>query len=68
VSSFPDGVPLTSQLPKDERSFPAKRIVGWNRFLDLPQPTEYEELGLKSTYKTTHDHRAGSISRSGLLT
>ncbi len=38
-------------------SFPTKRIVGWDRFLDLPKPEEHRELGLKYTY----DHKAGTV-------
>jgi uncharacterized protein YwqG len=37
--------------------FPAKRIVGWSRFIDLPSPQEHDELGL--TYK--YDFDAGTL-------
>lgn len=30
--------------------FPARRIVGWRPFLDLPDPEEHEELGLNYEY------------------
>lgn len=45
-AASPQGVP-----------FPAKRIVGWDRFLDLPKPEEHRELGLAYTY----DHKVGTV-------
>jgi hypothetical protein len=36
---------------------PARRIVGWTRFNDLPMPCEHDELGLKYTY----DFDAGTL-------
>jgi len=38
-------------------TFPPMRIVGWERFLDLPKPEEHRELGLKYTY----DFKAGTV-------
>ena len=37
--------------------FPTRSIVGWTRFDDRPDPGEFEELGLNSTY----DFDAGTI-------
>jgi uncharacterized protein YwqG len=39
-----------------EGSFPARRIVTWSRFTDLPELAEHEELGLMYTY----NHKAGT--------
>lgn len=39
-----------SCLLKETNCFPSKRIVGWERFIDLPNPNEHEELGLKYTF------------------
>ena len=36
-------------------AFPAKRVVGWSRFSDLPSIAEHEALGLDSTF----DHSTG---------
>jgi uncharacterized protein YwqG len=44
---------LSSQVtfaPRQDGYFPAKRIVGWTRFTDLPMPCEHDELGLTYTY------------------
>jgi hypothetical protein len=46
----PSGPGLKISLPRQDRCFPAKRVVGWTRFIDLPMPSEHEELGLKYTY------------------
>jgi Domain of unknown function (DUF1963) len=40
-----------------ESGYPAKRIVGWEVFLDLPTPSEHDELGLVYTY----DFQAGRV-------
>ncbi len=48
--------PLSSHSQQD-RQFPAKKIVGWSRFTDLPNPCEHDELGL--TYK--YDFALGSL-------
>jgi uncharacterized protein YwqG len=53
----PTGLGLMASVPQQESFFPAKRIVGWTRFLDLPKPSEHEELGLKYTY----DFDAGTL-------
>jgi uncharacterized protein YwqG len=51
----PTGPGQETSLPKSV--YPAKRIVGWERFIDLPKPTEHEELGLKYLY----NHKAGTV-------
>jgi hypothetical protein len=53
----PSGPSLKTSVPREMSHFPAKRIVGWERFLDLPDPDEHEELGLKYVY----DHKAGTV-------
>jgi uncharacterized protein YwqG len=53
----PSGLCLNTPAPRQEGHFPTKRIVGWERFLDLPDPEEHEELGLKYTY----DFDAGTL-------
>src|SRR5207302_1576252 len=53
----PKGAVPQAALPDQENYFPAKRIVGWNRFLDLPSPCEHDERGLKYTY----DFDAGTL-------
>ena len=42
------GTPLPAQHATSR--FPAKRIVGWRRFLDVPHNADHEELGLKYIY------------------
>ncbi len=37
-------------VPEVAGYFPAKRVVGWDRFLDVPMPCEHEELGLTYSY------------------
>jgi hypothetical protein len=44
-------------MPEQESYYPAKRIVGWTRFFDLPTPCEHDKLGLKYTY----DFDAGTL-------
>jgi uncharacterized protein YwqG len=44
-------------VPEQESLFPPKRIVGWDRFIDLPKPSEHQELGLKYVY----DHKADTV-------
>jgi uncharacterized protein YwqG len=46
----PNGPGLKTPMPQRGGSFPGRRIVGWTRFLDLPKPSEHEELGLKYVY------------------
>ncbi len=53
----PIGPGLKASRPPQHSSFSAKRIVGWTRFLDVPKPSEHEELGL--TY--TCDFKAGTV-------
>jgi uncharacterized protein YwqG len=48
---------LMTSAPRRERHLPAKQIVGWTRFTDLPTPCEHDELGLKTTY----DFEAGTL-------
>jgi uncharacterized protein YwqG len=45
--------PTAPSPPRDESGLHAKRIVGWERFLDLPKPSEHRELGLSYTYNHT---------------
>jgi uncharacterized protein YwqG len=47
----PAGDSLNTSVPEQEARFPAKRIVGWTEFIDLPMPCEHDELGLKYTYE-----------------
>jgi uncharacterized protein YwqG len=54
---WPNGPTLKTPVPLQGGSFPARRIVGWKRFIDLPKPSEHEELGLKYVY----DHKAGTV-------
>jgi uncharacterized protein YwqG len=42
--------PSDSASPPPDDSFPARRIVRWERLDDLPDPQEHDELGLKYTY------------------
>jgi uncharacterized protein YwqG len=53
----PTGPGLKAEVPQPPGDFPAKRIVDWERCLDLPSPVEHEELGLKYTY----DFGAGTL-------
>jgi uncharacterized protein YwqG len=53
----PQGTGLTSDIPDQKGYFPAKRITGWTRFIDLPKPCEHEELGLRYTY----NFKAGTV-------
>jgi uncharacterized protein YwqG len=41
---------LEASVPRRAGRFPAKRIVGWKRFLDLPHLEEHGELGVKWVY------------------
>jgi uncharacterized protein YwqG len=41
---------LKTSLPQQEGYYPAKQIVGWDRFIDLPNSAEHEDLGLKYIY------------------
>jgi uncharacterized protein YwqG len=53
----PTGTGTKTSVPQQDGSFHPKRIVGWKRFLDLPKPSEHDELGLKYTY----DFDAGTL-------
>jgi uncharacterized protein YwqG len=53
----PTGTGPKTSVPRQDGSFPPKRIVGWKRFTDLPKPEEHRELGLKYVY----DHKAGTV-------
>jgi uncharacterized protein YwqG len=53
----PYGIALKTSVPQQDSHFPAKRIVGWTRFLDLPKSSEHDELGLKYAY----DFKAGTV-------
>jgi hypothetical protein len=46
----PTGPGLMGPVPEQEHPFPPKRIVGWQRFIDLPHADEHEELGVTYTY------------------
>jgi Domain of unknown function (DUF1963) len=46
----PTGPGLVTSLPEQDGPWPAKRIVGWDRFDDLPTPCEHDQLGLTYTY------------------
>jgi hypothetical protein len=48
--------PLTA-LSQQNGLFPAKQIIGWSRFTDLPTPCEHDDLGLKYKY----DFDAGTL-------
>jgi uncharacterized protein YwqG len=52
----PIGQPTEISAPQE--FFPAKRIIDWKTFIDLPKPSEHEELGLKYTY----EHKAGTVN------
>lgn len=53
----PSGRGVEAAVPEQDPAFPAKRIVGWTRFTDLPGPQEHDEIGLKYTY----DFKAGTL-------
>ena len=53
----PAGTGSKTSVPQQDGPFPPKRVVGWRRFLDLPKPSEHDELGLKYVY----DHKAGTV-------
>ena len=53
----PNGPGLKTSVPQQVGHHPARRVVGWQRFLDLPKPSEHDELGLKYTY----DFDAGTL-------
>jgi uncharacterized protein YwqG len=53
----PDGSDPSPPASADMPCLPAKRIVGWDRFDDLPGPEEHDECGLKSAY----DFEAGTV-------
>jgi hypothetical protein len=43
----PKGAIITRAISEQGSHFPAKRIVGWERFIDVPAPCEHDDLGLK---------------------
>jgi hypothetical protein len=47
-------------------SFPAKRIVGWSRFTDLPSPAEHEALGLDYSFDVSTGHYGVECPALGL--
>jgi hypothetical protein len=49
--------PATMAVPPGAPTLPAKQIIGWTRFDDLPEPCEHDELGLIYTY----DFGAGTL-------
>src|SRR5262249_40892822 len=53
----PRGNASKTDVPDLDDYYPAKRIVGWERFIDLPKPAEHDELGLSYAY----DHKAGNV-------
>jgi hypothetical protein len=46
----PTGPGTKASASRRGGSFPAKRIVGWERFLDLPHTEEHRELGVTYVY------------------
>jgi uncharacterized protein YwqG len=53
----PAGPVGKASVLRENGPFRAKRIIGWIRFIDLPMPSEHDELGLKYTY----DFDAGTL-------
>lgn len=51
----PTGVTRASLPPDAIEDFPPKAIVGWEEFIELPQPWEFETLGLRYTYEYPAD-------------
>jgi uncharacterized protein YwqG len=51
------GASIVTSVPKQDVHFPAKRIIRWERFLDLPHFEEQAELGVKYVY----DHEARTV-------
>jgi uncharacterized protein YwqG len=45
-----EGTSLKSGIPDRDNYFPAKRIMGWRQFTDLPKPSEHKDLDLKYDY------------------
>jgi uncharacterized protein YwqG len=54
---LPVGPSAVTSMPEQDYPWPAKQIVGWSRFTDLPMPEEHDQLGLKYTY----DFNAGTL-------
>lgn len=46
----PAGPGTAVNAPDDVDAYPPKQIVDWKRLVDLPQPAEHDELGLRYTY------------------
>jgi hypothetical protein len=46
----PSGPGATTDIPQQPGYLPARRIVGWTESIDLPHPSEHEELGLAYVY------------------
>ncbi len=63
----PKGAGLNSSIPGQDGSFPAKRITGWNRITDLPNPSEHGELGLTYIYDTKYRHIKHECGEFGLV-
>lgn len=53
----PSGAGLSTPLLPPHELMPAKQIIGWTAFADLPAPPEHDELGLNYTY----DFDAGTL-------
>ncbi len=46
----PNGPSWPTSHPQQHVQFPARQIVGWSRFTDLPAPCEHDNLGLIYKY------------------
>jgi len=53
----PQGPGVKTSPTTNVGNHPAKQIVGWNQFMDLPHPEEHAQLGLKYVY----DHKASTV-------
>ncbi len=49
----PAGTTPTVGVPEGVESFPPRTMVGWSEIIDLPDPSEHEELGVRYTYDFT---------------
>ena len=45
-----EGLSAPPHMAPEVQRFPAKTIVGWEELIDLPDPEEHDELGLRYTY------------------
>jgi uncharacterized protein YwqG len=63
----PGGPDLKASAPRQDGGYPPKRIVGWEKFLDLPGGSEHDELGLEYTYDFEADTVRLECSELGLV-